>query len=408
MNEDSSIRRDQGLEQGPELAARLRAARRASGLPQQAAADALGVSRPLIVAIEQGTRAIHPSELVTLARLYGRSVSELVRPSPPLEGLGAQFRAALAGTRYGDELSSLVEELVRLGDDYLELARLSGAALPRRYPQVIDITGLDVRQAAEDIAVGERNRLGLGDGPLPELREVLNDQVGLRIFALQLPSHVAGLFVYAEPLGGCVAVNARHPVERQRWSLAHEFGHFLTSRTRAEVTVLYQYERLPAHERFADAFAANFLMPRAGLRRRYHELVQSRGGDATAADLLQLAHVYRVSLQGVVLRLEDLRLVPAGSFDRLWELGFRPIEAERMLGLRREPPDQQLLPLRFRYLAAELFIQGDITEGQLARFLRTDRVSARAVVEELTASADVTEEGCAALFRLVQAADSSA
>lgn len=380
------------------LAARLRAARQAHRLTQQAAAEALGVSRPLLVAMEQGTRPVRPDELIALARLYGRSVGELVRPTPPLEGFGAQFRSAVANRPVIDgaqeeQLEGLVEDLVRLGDDYLELARLSTASLPRRYPPVVDLGGLDTQQAAEDLAVGERNRLGLGDGPLLQLRQILDDEVGLRVFAPPLPGDVAGLFVFAEPLGGCVAVNARHPVERQRWSLAHEYGHFLTTRTRAEVTVLRRYERQPAHERFAEAFAANLLMPRDGLRHRYHGLAQSRRGDVTAADLLQLAHVYRVSLQAMALRLEDLRLLPAGTYDRLRDLGFRPGEAGRLLGMPREQPDQQLLPLRYRYLAVELFQQGELTEGQLARFLRTDRVGARDIVAELAASTDVTHDG---------------
>lgn len=397
-----------GDEQVPEpqdaLAARLRNARLGSRMTQQQAAQALGMSRPLLVAIEKGARAVRPDELVALAQLYQRPVGELVRSAAPPEGLGAQFRLAFGSDRAAEELHDLVEELARLGDDYLELARLSETVLPRRYPAMVDIHGLDPQLAAEDVAAGERNRLGLGDGPLIQLREVLEDEVGVRVFVPELPSQVAGLFLYAEQLGGCVAVNARHPRERQRWSLSHEFGHFLTTRSRAEVTLVHQ-ERTSAHERFADAFAANFLIPRDGLRRRYHELAQTRRGQVTAADVLRLAHTYQVSLQAMALRLEDLRLLPAGSFDRLVESGFRPSEAHRLLGLERAAPDQDLLPLRYRYLAAELLLEGAISEGQLARFLRVDRVRARAMVAALTGSSDVTPEGSSAHVRLTDSSD---
>jgi hypothetical protein len=41
-----------------------------------------------------------------------------------------------------------------------------------------------------------------------------------------------------------------------------------------------------------------------------------------------------------------------------------------------------LLPQRYVALAMEAYRKGDLSEGQLARFLRTDRVSARLYVEE--------------------------
>ena len=92
--------------------------------------------------------------------------------------------------------------------------------------------------AAEDVASAERNRLGLGDGPVLNLREVLEDDVSIRVFSIDLPSRVAGLFAYTEDLGGCIAVNGRHPQERRRWSMVHEYGHFLTSRFQSEISIL--------------------------------------------------------------------------------------------------------------------------------------------------------------------------
>ena len=59
-------------------------------------------------------------------------------------------------------------------------------------------------KAAEELAAAERMRLGLGDGPVAHLRDALEADVGLRIFTLDLPSRVAGLFAYSEDLGGCV------------------------------------------------------------------------------------------------------------------------------------------------------------------------------------------------------------
>lgn len=382
------------------LAERLRAARMAADVTQQAAAAALGVSRPLLVSIEKGTRQVRPAELVTLARLYGIEIDELMRPQPPLETLGAQFRLALASRTDTGDLEPLVGQLERLGDDFLDLARRSGVDLPRRYPATVKISPRDVEAFAEDLAGEERRRLGLGDGPVPQLREILEDEVGLRVFSPPMPSHVAGFFVFAEPLGGCVALNAHHPVQRRRWTLAHEYAHFLTRRERSEVTLIA--DRRSAEERFADMFAANLLMPRSGLRRRFLELQNVRRDHVTLADLFQLARVFRVSLQVLILRLEDLKLLRSGTYAKLHP-DLPPAKAKRLLGVTPDVEPAELVPLRYKYLAVELFSDGEITEGQLARYLRVDRLAARRIVGALTTSQDVTSGGEAQTMRLNEA-----
>lgn len=372
------------------LGTRLREARRARGLTQDDVARELGVSRPTLVAVEQGKRPARPAELVSLARLYARDVAELVRPTPAVSGLVAQFR--LGDGASSRDLVEAVDDLQRLAESVVALDHEVGASPVRRYPAPYDIDGLAPEAAAEQVADAERRRLGLGDGPLTGLREVLENDVGLLVFAVPLRSRVAALYGYADPAGGCIAMNARHPHERQRWSLAHEYAHFLTARFTAEVTELSP-GRSSTTERLADAFAGQFLMPSLGLTRRFHAQRRSRGGRFTAGDLLQLGALYEVSAEAMALRLEQLRLIATGWWQGLRERGFRVEEARGLVGLPAHPSDTELLPLRYRYLAAEAFLEGDLTEGQLARLLRLDRLAARDLVHRLAASSDVDREG---------------
>jgi Zn-dependent peptidase ImmA (M78 family)/DNA-binding XRE family transcriptional regulator len=352
-------------------------------------ANELGIARTTMTAIERGERRVRPEELLQLARLYGRAVGDLIREQAVVEEFLVQFRAAIAQAgRYQTEMSRDIQEFQQLCEDYLELERLCGAPLTRNYPPQYSIEGISPEEAAEDIALAERNRLGLGDGALLQLREILENDVGLRIFCPKLPSHIAGMFGYTDKLGGCIAINAVHPAERQRWSLGHEYSHFLTNRFRPEVSVMFVYERVPASERFADAFAGAFLMPSHGLKRRFHELSRLRKGKITPAELCRLAHYYFVSMEALTRRLEPLRLLPSGAWDRLRDSGFKVREAQTILGLEPYPRTNQLLPLRYQYLAVEAYQRGDLTEGQLARFLRVDRVEARRLVEELTSYHD--------------------
>lgn len=377
-----------------ELGRRLQEARKACGRTQQDAAEHLGVARTTITAIEKGERRIQPSELTQLAALYGRSVGELLRRGEPTEAFAVQLRATLpANAQAESAIGPFTWEFQRLCEDYLELERLCGAPLRRRYPPQYQIDGVAPETAAEDVASAERNRLGLGDGPILNLRDLLENDVGLRIFYLVLPSNVAAMFAYTEQLGGCIAVNRRHPEDRRRMSLGHDYAHFLTKRYLPEVAYLGRYHRQPEQERFADAFARVFLMPAAGLSRRFHELRRSRNGRVTPADLCTLAHYYFVSVQALTLRLEELRLLPSGTWDRLEQADFRVREAQAILQLPDRPVADGLLPMRYLYLAAEAFQRADLSEGQFARFLRVDRLEARRLADELASREEVSDEG---------------
>ncbi len=175
--------------------------------------------------------------------------------------------------------------------------------------------------------------------------------------------------------------------------MAHGYAHFLANRHRPEVAFLGRYQRQPEQERFADAFVRCFLMPETGLRRRFNELKRSREGRLTPSDLCTLAHFYFVSDEALTLRLEELRLLPGGNWDRLHQAGFKVQEAKEILHLRQYQESNQMLPVRYRYLAAEAFERAEITEGQLARFLRTDRLEARRIIAELASRTVLSDEG---------------
>jgi Zn-dependent peptidase ImmA (M78 family) len=237
-------------------------------------------------------------------------------------------------------------------------------------------------QDAESIADAERRRLSIGDGPALKLRDMLEHGAGLRIFHLPLPSTLAGLYGYTEEAGPCVATNARHAHVRQRWTLSHEYGHYLTRLDHPEATKT-SYVRIPEHERFADRFASAFLMPRAGLERRLREL-EGEEQRLTVADMLLLADEYEVSLQALVLRLEDLHLVAAGAWDTLSHAGVNIKAASEALGMRARPADTAVFPKRFVYLVLESYAKALLTERELANLLDADRLEARKVVEALS------------------------
>ena len=376
---------------------RLADARRERRLTQQHVADALDVARTTIVAMEKGERRPRASELIKLAQIYGRAVGEFVQPERPslAPGFLVQFRAA--GGRRGTDDPKREADIRRfeaLCRWYVDLEEALGAPLPRRYPEVYDVSGTPPERAAAEVASSERNRLGLGDGPVGDLWGLLETDIGLRVFATPMEDRrIAGMFVYSEEYGGCIAVNANHPEERRRLSGVHEYAHFLVDRYRPEITVVNVYRRPPESERFADAFARFFLMPATGLSRRFEAIRRAKHRPITPADVLALSHLYRVSFQAMTWRLEELKLLPAGTWERLRDLGFKPSKARELIHLSALEPELPNLPLRYVALVVQAFEAGYLTEGELAERLGTDRVGARERVREMTMQSQPSEDG---------------
>jgi Zn-dependent peptidase ImmA (M78 family)/DNA-binding XRE family transcriptional regulator len=380
------------------LGQRLAEARKARGVTQEEAAQHLGYSRPTLIAIEKGERPAKPPEIVKLAAFYGRQVHELVRGGEPLAAdLQPHLRAAAERMQAGDgELVQAIADLQRWAGDYRELERIMNAPLRYNYPPEVPLADsrIDVVSLAEDVAGRERQRLGLGDQPILNLRSVLEWDVGLRIFYRPLPSALAGMYAYAEQLGCCILINVKHPASRRRASMVHEYGHLIVDRYKPGIDYHSYPGRKPANERFAESFAMSFLMPASSVRHRFHDIVATTR-DFQVADLVHLSHFYFVSVPAMALRLEGLGLLPRGTADMLKEEKLHVGKANEILELPSHHETNDPFPERYKYLAVHAYERGEISEGQLARFLRCedDPVRAREIVQECLTTLELAADG---------------
>jgi Zn-dependent peptidase ImmA (M78 family)/DNA-binding XRE family transcriptional regulator len=379
----------------------LQQARKKCGMTQSDAAKVIDVARTTIVAIEKGERRLKATELIKLARAYGRSVSEFVRPRPVVQPFEMQFRAAYQRSE-GEEAQ--IEPTIRLLEEfcrnYLELEEIMDAPLPQNYPPEYEVTNMPIKAAAESIAIAERQRLGLGDSPISRLRDILERDVGLRIFYLEMPPKYSGVYSYDEKLGGCIAINANHPEERRRWSLAHEYLHFLAHRRKPVLDFEGQYQRIPESERLADTFPKYFLMPTSSLLKRFNDMYRSHE-KFTPTHLFTLAHYYGVSVEALLYRLEEMELVPSGTWERLRDRGLKVRKVQQELGLEEIPQRTDITTRHYQLLAIEALDRGLITEGRFADFLLVDRLEARRIAEKLREhSSGMMEE--ASDFNLIQ------
>lgn len=367
-----------------QLGENLQQARKQRGMTQAEAAKIIDTSRPTMVAIEKGDRKIKPKELIKLARTYGYSVSDFVRPRPPIEPFQVQFRAVYQRSEaQQDQIEPYILRWQELCQNYLELEQIMKSPLPKNYPDDYTVDGMPIETTAEAIANQERQRLGLGDSPINRLRDILETAVGLRIFCLPLPPKYSEMYSYNEQLGGCMAINANHPPERRRWSLAHGYLHFLAHRRTSILDFEGQYKRLPHGERLAETFPKYFLMPTSSLLKQFNARCNANGGKFTPTDLFTLAHYYGVSVEAFSYRLEEMKILPSGTWNNLRERGIKVRKVQQELKLDAIPQRGDMTPIHYQHLAIEALDQGLITQGQFANFLQVNHLEARRIADQL-------------------------
>lgn len=139
---------------------------------------------------------------------------------------------------------------------------------------------------------------------------------GLRVVYHDLEDDVSGLLVRQDK-SAVIGVNVKHHENRQRFTIAHELGHYLLHRDEPAVfvdDVLVHFRSdsptggFDPREAEANHFAASLLLPRGFLREDLHGTAIDVSDDTAVR---ALARRYQVSAQALTIRLVKLKLVRA-------------------------------------------------------------------------------------------------
>lgn len=175
------------------------------------------------------------------------------------------------------------------------------------------VAGLHTNRGAKR-AREARVRLGLDPAaPLRCVLSVVEEGARLPVLVGSLPDDVAGA-VYRDGARALIWVNGRHAVVRQRFTVAHEYGHVCCDHgpTAVDTPAMIAGESHDPVEVQANAFAAEFLAPRAGIEAQFR-------GEPTLEDLVAVAAQYGISTLAALYRFRTLRLVGARRAERLRE-----------------------------------------------------------------------------------------
>ncbi len=268
--------------------------------------------------------------------------------------------------------------LNKLASTFVELEERLGQRTNFHYPPEKAILPGNLEEQAEDMALDLRHRLGLGLSPIADIISLAELELGIRVFIRPVDSEISGLFAYDPAVGPCILVNAKHPPERQIQTVAHEIGHFLTTRSSPDVYKELD-SNIPREERFAIQFGLSFLMPAAAVRRRFRDFC-SVNERFSPRHLILMAHAFRVAVEAMCRRLESLKLLPIGTFDSLKERGFAIESAKKAIGeIQTETTSKS--PPRLMLLATDAYRKGLLSEGQLCEMLAIDRVELRKLLD---------------------------
>jgi Zn-dependent peptidase ImmA (M78 family)/DNA-binding XRE family transcriptional regulator len=391
------------------LAQRLKEARESSQVTQEQVAEALGLHRTAMAHLETGNRSVSTLELATLAKLYHRDIASFFAA----EESPAENDTLLALYRINKDFQDnpqVRENVARCIDicregaqleALLDFSRRSGPPAYRLEPPG---NPAEAVHQGEHVAAEERKRITMGDSPIPDMADLIAAQ-GVWASGTTLPDAMSGLFVQHPSLGQVILVNFDHSRTRKRFSYAHEYGHCLMDRQQS-VSVTTAANQGSLSEVRANAFAAAFLMPAAGVAAFLNSLdkgapsrqtlhvyspITERSAEPTIGaqrrpapgsqvityqDAAQLAYRFVVSYKAVVYRLRNLNLTSRAETESLLANEDHAADFLKMLRLwdvlekdqRENEPESQLdreLVSQVAYLAVEAYRREEISRGKL-------------------------------------------
>ncbi len=273
-----------------------------------------------------------------------------------------------------DAFRNSVTRFAELAQSYEELVAVMGGDLPGRGESPLPRSALLPHPEVTDaprLAQEARTALGWGEGPIADHLLALAAQHAL-VFRLPLGERHSGIFFNHASIGFCAVVNSQLDLGRHLFALAAQLGHaFCHSHLR---DVWFSVPDGP-HQRFAERFAAQLLVPDAAL----HKAVGSLGKDTDPSHpviALHLQRMFGVSYALVAVRLRQSGLISERSYREMGKvspsgmapgLGYSPNPVDR--GRGANPPPLAAAPRPMLQLVCTALAKGVLTPIQAARVL---------------------------------------
>lgn len=330
-----------------------------------------GIGESSLSEFENGKREPRLAQLQRLAEVYRRSIAFFLG-----EGDIPQ-EVVLWRERPDPATSGEVEtEFVRLAQQYHNLEVWCGECHPCRLPEATGSAEAFGYREAERLAYQVRSDLQLGERPGRNLKMVLEEDCGVKLFHRSFEPTGTAACMVSDTFGAAVLLNAKNVRWRRNFDLAHELFHLLTWRVFRISEAGECVEASDKEEKLATCFASHLLMPTEVTSNSISEV--SHDGTVRFSDLFKIARQFDVSVEALFWRMHFL-------YNRQEEDTRKDIDRYRAVGAawedreRDEPPNR---PARFEALARQALRQGHISQGRLAEYLGVSRRQAMEIAEQ--------------------------
>ncbi len=264
---------------------RLKAARESQGLSESVVLSALAPERRPELIRELEGNMVYPDDntIVALSRVLNVSQGYLFNKR--------ELYLIDVSPRNGHRLTSQQLRWTEIQAlDYAQGCLQLDDALGEGLPVLGEVemrTPAEIEKAASDI----RSMWGLGNGPIMSLTSELENR-GTKVLVLDLgdaDGFAMRISEHNRPRTQVIVVGRRWPIERRRFTLAHELAHLLAP---------------DVSEKTAHQFAGALLLPLSIVRERFPS-----AGHMTIEALVGLKEEYGVSLQAIANRCKDAGLI---------------------------------------------------------------------------------------------------
>jgi Zn-dependent peptidase ImmA (M78 family)/transcriptional regulator with XRE-family HTH domain len=331
-------------------------------LSQESLAEQTGVTRQTINNYEKGKTLPDSKTLSILARSLGVTLDDLLRPFAQLPKTNNFCFRYHYNFSQKPQFTSYVENLL---NTYTALEVAVG--LPTYAPETTPCIRLEGNEnRIQQIAKSFRLRLGIGDAPIPNLFEAV-EELGLKVLRLPIEQKdFFGLSACSNTQGAFVLINTHNvSIERQLFTLAHEIGHLIFHRDEYQNQLMSSESREEekAREKVANYFASHLLVSQTAF-----DLARQN-----MPNLLELKNHFRVSYATILKRLDELGINGygemlkkiRGNYQRLYNQSLtNQIELEPKLAENDFPVNQRYQTLIWKALKAE-----KISESKAAELL---------------------------------------
>lgn len=330
---------------------RLKQARLAAGLSQRALAEAAEPLSAMAISKYENDKAVPSSDvLLRLAKALKIKVAYFFR----------QIKVELARPQYRKHSrlpakvqKSVENQIIEILERYLAVEQAFGPDRFHKFevPRAAS-TPVECLADAEGVADALRDEWGLGEDPIDNLCETLEDK-GVKVILLEPIDKFEGWACWTTDGIPVVTAPKVGPRARQRLTLAHELGHLL-------LDVADDVDE----ERAAYRFGAAFLVPASAAKWEYG----SRRGRLSDVELRLLKGKWGLSMGAWVYRLHDLGIISDSVYRRA-QITFR------QLGWHRQEPDDEEGQMdaetssRFERLVAQALAEDLISVAKAAEYL---------------------------------------